>query len=245
VLTGASLSKGVVTCTWDDVPHLSEDAKARMLGSYPPFQRDARSKGIPQLGAGAIYPVPESEITVEDFAIPAHYPRAYALDVGWNFTAAPWGARDPESGTVYIYSVYKRGQAEPAIHAQAVKSRGGWIPGTVDPAARGRSQVDGEQLIQTYADLGLNLTPADNAVEAGIYMVWEMLSTGKLKVFKSCRPWFEEYRLYRRDEKGKIVKVADHLMDGTRYLVRTGMSLAVVKPIDAGESPTRIAGAWF
>ena len=29
--------------------------------------------------------------------------------------------------------------------------------------------------------------PAQNAVEAGIYNVWQRLSGGKLKVFKSCR----------------------------------------------------------
>lgn len=239
------MSKGIITCTWDDVPHLDEQAKADMLKSYPPFQRDARSKGIPQLGAGAIYPVPESEITVEDFPIPKHWPRAYALDVGWKFTAATWGAKDPDAGVTYLYSVYKRGEVEPAIHAQAIKSRGEWIEGAIDPAARGRSQVDGAKLMEIYAELGLHLTPAMNAVEAGLYDVWELLSAGKLKVFKTCRAYFEEYRLYRRDEKGKVVKTHDHIMDAKRYLVTTGMSLAKVKPLAAADTPENHEGAWF
>ncbi len=46
------------------------------------------------------------------------------------------------------------------------------------------------------------------------------MSAGRLKVFDSCGAWFEEFRLYRRDEKGRIVKQHDHLMDCTRYLVR-------------------------
>jgi hypothetical protein len=29
--------------------------------------------------------------------------------------------------------------------------------------------------------------------------------------------WLSEFRIYRRDEKGKIVKQNDHLMDATRY----------------------------
>jgi len=42
------------------------------------------------------------------------------------------------------------GQQEPILHAQAIKSRGDWIRGVFDPAARGRSQVDGSKLIEIY-----------------------------------------------------------------------------------------------
>ena len=66
------MSKLVVGATWDDVPHLSPEQKAELWGSIPPYQRDARSKGIPQLGSGAIYPVPESEIVVDPFGARRH-----------------------------------------------------------------------------------------------------------------------------------------------------------------------------
>lgn len=223
-------SKFVVMATWDDVPHLSEDVKKELWNSIPPFQRDARSKGIPQLGAGAIYPVPESDITVADFEIPAHWPRAYALDVGWNRTAALWGALDRDNDILYLISEHYRGQAEPVIHAQSIKSRGDWIPGVIDPAARGRGQIDGRQLLQSYIDLGLDLEIANNAVEAGLLEVWQRMSSGRLKVFKSCQNWLFEYRLYRRDEKGHIVKVNDHLMDTMRYLVMSGIERAKLNP---------------
>lgn len=223
-------SKCVVMAGWDDVPHLSESVKAELLAAIPPFQRDARSKGIPQLGAGAIFPVPESDFVVADFPIPDHWAKAYALDVGWNRTASPFSAWDRESDIVYIYSEHYRGQAEPAIHAEAIKARGEWIPGVIDPASRGRSQQDGQQLMQKYVDLGLDLDTAINAVEAGIYEVWSRLSTGRLKVFRSCTNWLQEFRLYRRDEKGRIVKQNDHLMDATRYLITSGLSRAKVKP---------------
>jgi len=65
-------TKFVGMATWDDVPHLSQKQKEDLWSSIPPFQRDARSKGVPQLGAGAIYPVPESEIVVPDFEVPVH-----------------------------------------------------------------------------------------------------------------------------------------------------------------------------
>jgi phage terminase large subunit-like protein len=222
--------KFVVQATWYDVPHLSDAAKSELLASIPPYQREARSKGVPQLGSGAIYQVPESDIVVSDFAIPDYFPRAYGFDVGWNRTAAIWGARDNESGVIYLYSEHYMGQAEPILHAQAIKSRGDWIPGVIDPAARGRSQVDGSKLIEIYWQCGLKLEPAINAVEAGIYEVWQLLTSGKLKVFRSLGNWLSEFRLYQRDQDGKIVKQNDHLLDATRYLIMSGRDRMRIKP---------------
>jgi hypothetical protein len=214
-------SRYTVQAGWDDVPHLDEKTKAELLASTPPYLRDARTKGIPSLGAGAIYPVPLSEVEVAPFAIPSYWPRAYALDVGWNKTAALWGAEDPADGTIYCYAEHYRGQAEPSIHADAIKARGKWIKGAIDPASRGRGQRDGEQLRVAYQTLGLNLVDANNEVEAGLYEVWQMLSTGRLKFFSTLQNLKAEYRMYRRDENGKVVKEYDHLMDCLRYLVRT------------------------
>lgn len=223
------MSKAVVFVSWDDAVHLTESQRADLLASIPPHQRDARSKGIPQLGAGAIYPVPESEIICDPIEIPAHWPRAYAMDVGWNRTAVLWGAHDKDADVVYLYSEHYRGQAEPSVHAQAIKARGEWIKGVIDPASRGRSQVDGRRLIADYKDLGLHIVEAQNAVEAGIYAVWERLSGGRIKVFKTLQSTLAEYRIYRRDEKGRVVKQNDHLMDCLRYLVVSGIQRAEVE----------------
>lgn len=224
-------SKFVVMATWDDVPHLSADVKKELWNSIPPYQRDARAKGIPQLGAGAIFPVPESDVLVPDFEIPEHWPRAYGMDVGWNRTAVVWGALDRETGTIYLYSEHYRGLAEPVIHAEAIKARGDWVPGSIDPASRGRSQKDGAVLLEQYNGYGLDLDVANNGVESGLYAVWAALSSGKLKVFKSLGNWVSEFRLYRRNDKGQVVKENDHLMDATRYLVVSGMDRAKTKPI--------------
>lgn len=221
-----SENKALVMAGWDDVPHLTQAQKDLIRAETPPHLIDARSKGIPSIGAGAIYPLPESEFTVADFALPPHWPRAYSLDVGWNRTAALWGAFDPEAKILYLYAEYYRGQAEPPIHASAIRKRGDWIPGVIDPAARGRSQDDGKQMIKLYRDNGLDLKPADNDIESGIQAVWQGLSTGSIKIFKSLQHWLAEYRMYRRDEKGRIVKENDHLMDDTRYLVLSGMKRA-------------------
>jgi hypothetical protein len=227
VLAGTA-SRLVVTCTWQEVPHLSPPVQATLLASIPPYQRDARSKGVPSLGSGAVYQIPESDIKVPDFEIPNHWPRAWGLDTGWNWTAVAWGAIDRQTQTFYVYSVYKRGNAELPIHVDAIKSRGDWIPGVGDAAAL-HSKDDGQQTIDLYRRYGLDIQLPDKAVETGIYELWTAMAAGKFKVFASCGAWFDEYRLYRRNEKGVIIKVNEHLMDGTRYLYRSGRDRA--KPV--------------
>ncbi len=223
-------SKFLIQATWDDAPHLTKKQKDKLFAALPPHQRDARSKGIPQLGSGAIFPIQESNIVVKDFPIPAHWLKCYSLDVGWKMTAALWGATNPDTGITYLFSEYYQGQAEPIIHAAGIKSRGIWIPGVIDSAAHGRSQEDGKQLFKIYSDLGLDIENANKSIASGLFKVWEMLSTNKLKVFESLVCWLAEFRLYRRDEKGHIVKQKDHLMDDTRYLIMSGLDRAIAKP---------------
>lgn len=177
-----------------------------------PHTREARTKGIPVLGAGVIYPVPESTWVIEPFQIPEFWPRAYGLDVGWNRTAAIWGAWDRQTDCVYVYSEHYLGQSPPSVHADAIKARGWWIPGAIDPASAGSSQVDGRQLRAVYNELGLNLHDADNSVEAGIHACYQRLSSGRLKVFSTARNLITEMRIYRRDENGKVVKESDHCL---------------------------------
>lgn len=234
------MSRAVIQAGWSDVPHLTDQDKADLAASLSPHQLEARSKGIPVLGAGAIYPVPIDTVFIDPVPLPAHFPRLYALDVGWKVTAAIWGAWDRDNDCIYAYSEHYRGQAEPVVHASAIKARGDWIPGLIDPAARGRSQVDGRQLMTQYVAEGLKLMPAENAVESGILEVYQRLSTGRLKIFKTLVKLKYEYQLYRRNEKGLIVKENDHACDCVRYLC-AGIRHAKTKPIETPVTPYRPA----
>jgi len=240
------MSRFLIQLDWDDAPHLSEEVKKELMASIPEYQRDARSKGIPQLGSGAIYPIPSADIEVADFEIPEHWERWYGMDVGWNATAVVWFARNPDTDERYITSVYKMGKEKPVVHASAIKARGAWVKGAIDPASRGRSQADGNQLLQSYQEEGLKLVCADNAVESGIYKCWQLMANGQLKIFKSCIGWWDEFRIYRRDEKGKVVKDKDHLMDAMRYGIMTENEVSDV-PIsrrrkEKEEYPAQMAG---
>jgi hypothetical protein len=75
-------------------------------------------------------------------------------------------------------------------------------------------------------------------VETGIQEVYDRISTGRFKVFASCAAFFEEFRLYRRDEKGKIVKRGDHVLDAVRYLVGSGLKRIKTEPTHT-ERPRR------
>lgn len=225
---GKPSRKFIVQINWEEVPHITEDMKEEMLSAYLPYEREARSRGIPQLGAGAVYPFLEDELVVEPFEIPGHWPRVFGLDVGWEKTAAVWAAIDPNTEMVYLYSEFYQGRQEIPVMIAGIKSRGAWIPGVIDPAAEKLiSPSDGRSLFSFYIDSGLELSLADNAVEAGIYRTSTMLSTGRMKVFNTLQNWLSEFRIYRREEiTGKIVKKNDHLMDATRYLVMSGLDLA-------------------
>lgn len=216
---GAHKTKAVIQAGWDDAPWLTETTKARLLRDTPDHLKDARSKGIPSMGAGAVFPVPLENLLVEPFSIPDNWPRMYGLDVGWNRTAAVWGALDPNSDTLYLYDEHYQGEQLPSHHAFCIKSRGEWIRGAIDPATRGRSQVDGNRLLVIYKQLGLKLLPAKNEREAGIEDLKQRMATGKLKVFRTMVNWQKEYILYRRKLNGKIADENDHLMDATRYII--------------------------
>jgi hypothetical protein len=223
-------SKYVVTCAWSEVPHIDQKAQEELLAATPPWLRDARTKGEPSMGAGAVYPIPISDIEVAPFAIGKFWKRGYGLDLGWNRTAAIWGAQDPSTGVIYLYAEHYQGQQLPIVHAAAIRARGAWIQGCVDPAAAGASQRDGERLMSEYRSepCNLKLVPATNDVNTGLEQVWQALALGRLKIFSTLQHFKMEYRVYRRDEHGKIVKKNDHLMDVMRYLWMTWDKVATL-----------------
>ena len=222
-----------VFCSWDDVPHLSTKEKAEKIANTLPHEREARTKGVPSIGAGKVYQVPESDFVIDPLpAIPKHWPRLFGADFGFsNSTSVVFLAHDQDADTVYLYAEYKRTQAEPDVHAGAIKAMGGtWIPGVGDYAG---ANLEGERTLELYKRIGLPMFKADKTQKnEGILEVMTRLSQGRLKVYNTCVKWLQEYRLYSRDERGRVVKpeTGDDLMDATRYGIRD-IKRAKLKPI--------------
>ena len=211
-----------VQTTWDDVPHLTASDKKRLWDGCLPHEREARSKGIPSLGAGAIYPYLEENVTCAPFEIPFWWLRGYGMDTGWSRTAVVWGAMDPDTKIIYLYSEHYQSESHPAIHASAIKARGTYLTGAADPA--GANISDGKKIFDMYVEEGLDLVKADkNDREGGILRVNQMFAAGQLKIFNTLSNTLAEFRTYRRDEDGKIIKKKDHAMDAMRYFLTTGI----------------------
>jgi hypothetical protein len=213
-----------VQAGWDDVPHLSSEQKRALLSSYPEHERDARAKGVPMLGSGAVYPIDEARITCTPIAIPKHWPQIVGLDFGWDHpTAAARLAWDRDADVIYVTHCYRRAKEVPVIHAAAIKSWGAWLPVAWPHDGLQHDKGSGVQLAQQYRDQGLKMLPEQashdeggNGVEAGIMEILERMRTDRFKVFAGLNDWFEEFRTYHRAD-GQIVKERDDVMAATRY----------------------------
>ena len=228
-------SKIMVSCSWDDVPHLDAKWKAETEASTPAYLRDARKRGIPSAGVGKIYPIEEDQFVIRPIPILPHWRRCFGFDGGWHNTAAVWLAYDKDLDTAYLYSDYKRGEQPIDIHAMALLARGAWIPGAGDAASREGHSAD--KTIDLYRARNVKLHLADKAVDAGIIEVMSRLSTGRLKVFNTCQKWLDEFRTYSYDENQRIIKSNDHLMDATRFGLMSGLKLSTVESIPQFDIP--------
>ncbi len=206
----------------DNPPHLTEAEMLAQQSGTPKYLLDAKTKGIPVLGRGRVYPIDIEMLKVAPFKIPDHWPRVFALDPGTRTTACIWGAFDMDSECWYLYREYSEGYAPPFVHAQRILGREDWIPGVVDPAGLGTSANDGMSICQHFRDAGLNLTLAENSVSDGIQTCYKLMTTDRLKIFSTLHKFESEFMLYRwnhnptsKDEKGygKPIKKNDHIMD--------------------------------
>jgi phage terminase large subunit-like protein len=223
--------KWCTTCSMDEVPHLDEKDINELLASFPEWTHDARRKGIPSFGVGAVYSIPEERIFIEPMTIPIHFKRVFAIDFGWSPdpTAILWGAIDPEDDVLYCYSESYLTKSPPSVHAEIIRTRnksaGFSIPGVCDPSGGGRSIADGTFTRDVYAkEHGIFFQSADNSI-AGVYNVYDRLNQGKIKVFNTCHMFKHEFRAYHVDEKGEF-RGPDHLMDCLRYMVASGLTKA-------------------
>lgn len=214
---------------WDDCPHLSDEVKKELVANLPVHEREARMRGIPAVGEGAIYPFAESSYVVDPFELPNHWARGYGFDTsnGISPCGGAWGALDKDSDILYIYSDYCRISPSIAEHVDAIKARGDWLTGAFDYAGVRSSETEVVKIIELYRRYGLNIVNADKSVFMGINKVYERFATGRLKIFTTCKDLIREMRLYRYDDQGQPVKQNDHVLDSLRYLITTGLTHAM------------------
>ncbi len=235
-------SKKLTLMTIFDVDHYTEEAKAKIVASYPDHEREARAKGIPVLGSGRIFPVAEEKIVIDPLPIPSHWARIGALDFGWDHPQAGVDlAWDKDSDIIYMCREYRESKTTPETASVTLRNWGASLPFAWPHDGYQHDKGSGNQLAALYEKAGLNMLGAHathpeggNGVEAGLMEMLDRMRTGRFKVFSTCVMWLEEYRLYHRKD-GKVVKLMDDLMAATRYGVmmkRHAVNLAENKAVE-------------
>lgn len=241
----------VVNMTIHDAEHYTPEQRLAIIASYPSHEREARVNGTPTLGSGRIFPLPDEAVWETQVQILPHWRRICGLDFGWDHpTAAVWLAYDADNDVVHVYDAHRLREATPAVHSLSIKARGDWIPVAWPHDGLQNDKGSGEALAKQYRNLDVKMLkqkathPPDrdaippqkegeggNSVEVGLIEMMERMQTGRLKVAKHLNDWFEEFRLYHRED-GKIVKVGDDLMSATRYglmMLRHAKILQVIR----------------
>jgi phage terminase large subunit-like protein len=208
----------------EDAHHYSAEQRAAIVGSYKSYERDARTRGIPQLGSGRVFPVNQDDVTCEAFQIPPHWPQIAGLDFGYDHpSAAARLAWDRDNDILYVTATHRAREQTPVMFAASVKPWGAWLPWAWPHDGLQHDKGSGVQLAQQYREQGMNLTKVraqftdgTYGLEAGVSEMLDRMQTGRLQVFSHLADWFEEFGLYHRKE-GLIVKLNDDLISATRY----------------------------
>ena len=219
-----------IGATWEDAPHLPQSVRDRYRLTYSAHELDARTKGVPMLGSGGVYTVPDELIRCKPFNIPEYYRQLVGIDFGIDHpTAAVWLAYDADNDVVYITDTYKATGETTAYHAQAIKRRGKWIPVAWPHDGMNREKGSGISIRNQYLNHGVNMLPMSardhdekggggQKREPATIELLERMRTGRFRVFEHLDEWFSEKRLLHRKD-GRIVDRNDDLESATRYAV--------------------------
>ena len=234
-----------------DVEHYSQEEKEQIVNSYPEHEREARSKGIPILGEGRIYPISESQVTCTPFTIPDHWPRIKAMDFGTydHPSACAFVAYDRDSDTVYLYNGWKASQKTIAEESVLINKLHPWVPVAWPHDGLKHDKNTKSTIRDLYAAEGVNMLEeratfedGGNSVEMGLAKILNMMVLGNFKVFSQLEIFFEEFRLYHRKD-GKVVKTRDDFLDAVRYAIMM-LRHAETEPYDGPINEQHNEGYW-
>lgn len=223
-LMNKTAGRHVTQMSIDEAEHFTPEDRAREIAKYPPHEVEARTKGVPIMGSGRVFPVLEEAIREDAVAIGKAWVRIVGMDIGYDHpTAAAWLAWDRDTDTIHVYDCYRLRAETPVVHAAAIKARGAWVPCAWPHDALQHDKGSGQQIAEQYRTQGVKMLDeratfedGSSGLEAGIMEMLDRMKTGRLKIAAHLNDWWEEFRLYHR-KNGLIVKERDDLMSATRY----------------------------
>ncbi|MHC1629218.1 MAG: terminase large subunit domain-containing protein [Candidatus Nezhaarchaeales archaeon] len=215
----------VVNIGLDDVPErvIGNEQKSKMIDSYPEHERPARIQGIPMVGEGLIYQVPDELISIEPFEIPDSFFQINSMDFGLGahgiFVNLAW---DKDDDIIYVTKIFK-GQDGMLPETEAVHiKKWGDVPVAYPHDGHKEEKGTGQTMASYYRDAGLPMLPTHATHEEGGFKVWpgikeinDRMRASRFKVFSHLKDFFDEKRIYHV-KNGKIVKANDHVLDAVR-----------------------------
>lgn len=224
-----SPDRAVVNATLDEAEHFSPAEKARRFAGYLVHERDARARGIPILGSGAVYQFSEETIREQGIPltdIPPQWSKLWGIDFGIDH---PFGAVlmawDRDVDCIHILHTVRMADGLPIMHSAAMRAVAAAVPVAWPHDGHQRDKGSGEELATLYRKQQLSML-ADHAAyetggysrEAAVMEIAERAVTGRFKVASHLSDWFSEFRLYHRKD-GMIVKQEDDLMSATEKII--------------------------
>lgn len=214
-----------MSSSWSDNPSLDEEEKQRLRATFPVWQIEAREHGIPFYGMGKIFTMKEEDILCDSVKIKPYFRFISGVDPSVTSNGR-WGgvelAYDPAEGITYVLKDYKKTGITTLEHCYNLQATlRPSAPVIIDPAGSGEDLRTKETALDLFRKTtGLNIhkaTKARGSKEACIDKVYRLNRSGNFKVLKSCHHFIDEFRHYVRDEKGKIIKKNDHVLDAFFY----------------------------
>lgn len=231
----------VLEVDMDDNPHLTKEAKDKVLSGLTDDEKTARQHGRYISRGGVIYPEFDPNVHVIDpIGPPPGWMKFNMMDHGTtNPTAWLWGCVDSQ-GRILIYDEYYEGGHIIKHYALKVHEKNlvyGYPEYNVgDPSIRNTDAITGTSIQLEYADNGLYIIPGNNEVLAGIDRVKKKLlgvGAGKndrqLYITRNCVNLIWELRRYKwavwarrqaereKNKKEEPQKKDDHACDALRY----------------------------
>lgn len=214
----------VTKMTIFDVEHYTDEERKRIIARYPAHERDARARGIPMLGSGRVFPIDESQIICDPFAVPNSWRVIGGIDFGYDHpTAAVRLAYDDSTDTIYVTAEHRVKEQIPEVHYATLRAWGKTLTWAWPHDGYQRDKGSGVGLRNAYRSLGLRMTAqhaqygdGTSGLEASVMEMLSRMQTGRFKVFSNCQMFVDEFRLYHR-KNGQIIKEYDDLISACRY----------------------------
>jgi len=231
----------------DENPYFPMDEYLRRKATMDPRRFNMMYGGQWDKMAGLVYDCfDEFENSVKPFPLPAG--TRFVAGIDWGFTqpfALTIRAISPAGMHYQVSEVYKAGLTMSDKIEVAKRLKGIWniTMFWCDPAEPGS--------IQEFQNAGLPAAPAINDVRVGIDAHYDLIASGRYKVFEgACPKTVDEYEAYHYPEPDDLkpdqdekdagpVKQNDHAMDSNRYItvMERNHTLNVRRPTVAGGAP--------